>query len=119
MRSDRHNKKNNGNTGFKLFTKVWSIFYLLVTIAFFGVLSYMDVLIFKYLCAAAAVVAAALLLTFPALFFKGFKKSRKIICLILSILLMAAYGVGIAYMTGTIDFFDKITTCLLYTSRCV
>lgn len=78
MRSDRHNKKNNGNTGFKLFTKVWSIFYLLVTIAFFGVLSYMDVLIFKYLCAAAAVVAAALLLTFPALFFKGFKKSRKV-----------------------------------------
>ncbi len=115
MRSDRHNKKNNGNTGFKLFTKVWSIFYLLVTIAFFGVLIYMDVLIFKYLCAAAAVVAAALLLTFPALFFKGFKKSRKIICLILSVLLMAAYGVGIAYMTGTIDFFDKITTVKVQT----
>jgi len=115
MRADKHKKSNKDTTGFKIFTRVWSILYLLITAAFFGVLIYMDVLIVKYLCIAAAVAAVILLLTFPALFFKRFKKSRKIIALIISIAMIAVYGAGIAYMTGTIDFFDKITTVKVQT----
>lgn len=116
MRSDKHQKKKtSGNTGFKKFTKVWSILYILVTAAFIGVLIYMDVLTVKYLCIVVGIIAAVLLLTFPALFFVRFKKSRKVISLILSIALMAAYGVGIAYMSGTMDFFNKITTVKVQT----
>lgn len=114
MRADKY-KKNKEATGFKTFTRAWSILYLLITAAFFGVLIYMDVLIVKYLCIAAAAVAVILLLTFPALFFKRFKKSRKIIALVISIAMIAVYGAGIAYMTGTIDFFDKITTVKVQT----
>lgn len=109
MRSDKHHKRNKENNKLHRFTKVWSVLYALVTIAFLGVLVYMDLLPIKYLCIAAGVIAVLMLITFPALFFKNFKKSRKIISLILSIILMLAYGVGIVYMNGTIDFFSKIT----------
>ena len=51
-----------------------------------------------------------LILTFPALFFKRFKNSRRIISLIISIALIGAYGAGIVYINGTIDFMDKVTT---------
>ncbi len=109
MRSDKHHKKNKESSGLHKFTRVWSILYLLVTIAFAGVLVYMDLLPFKYLCIAIGVIVVLALMVFPAMFFKNFKKSRKIISLVLSILLMLAYGAGIVYMSGTIDFFSKIT----------
>lgn len=115
MRSDKQQKKNSGGAGFKKFTKVWAVFYLLITAIFIGVLFYMNVLVFKYMCIAAASVTVLFLLTFPALYFKNFKKSRRIISLVLSVALMAVYGVGIAYMTGTLDFFDKITTIKVQT----
>lgn len=114
MRSDKH-KKTKRHTGFKKFTKVWSILYLLVTVAFFIYLIYMDVLAAKYLYIAAGTIAVILLLTFPALFFASFKKSRRIISLVLSILLMGTYGVGLVYMGGTTDFFEKITTVKVQT----
>ncbi|BDF10378.1 MAG: LCP family protein [Emergencia timonensis] len=109
MRSDKHHKKNKESSSLHKFTKVWSILYLLVTIAFAGILVYMDLLPFKYLCMAIGIIAVLLLIIFPAMFFRNFKKSRKIISLVLSILLMLAYGAGIVYMSGTIDFFSKIT----------
>lgn len=108
MRSDKTNKKSK-NSKLSSFTRVWSILYVLITIAFFGVLIYMNVLPFKYLCAAAGVVAVFVLITFPAMYFRNFKKSRKIISLILSLMLTAVYGAGIVYMTGTLDFFSKVT----------
>lgn len=109
MRSDKNSKKNKG-TGFKTFTRVWSLLYLLTTVIFLGALIYMNLLPAKYLFAGGAVVAVLALLTFPALYFRNFRKSRKIIALILSILLMVAYGGGIFYVTGTMDFFSTITT---------
>lgn len=109
MRSDRHRNKEKNNTGFKRFTRFWAIFYLLSAAVFFGVLIYADVLTFEYLCIAGGILLVTVLLFFPALFFRNFKKSRKIISLILTTVLIAVYGVGIAYMNGTLDFFDKIT----------
>ncbi len=109
MRQDNAKKKKSG-AGFRMFTKVWSILYVLVTAAFLGFLVYMDVLATKYVCMIIGVIAVLLLLTFPALFFKNFKNSRRVISLVISIALIGAYGAGIAYMNGTIDFFHKITT---------
>ena len=109
MRQDRHEKKKSGGA-FRTFTKIWSIFYILVTIAFFSFFVYMDVLAMKYVCMAAGLIVVILILTFPALFFKRFKNSRRIISLIISIALIGAYGAGIVYINGTIDFMDKVTT---------
>ncbi|MEY8369616.1 LCP family protein [Anaerovoracaceae bacterium 42-11] len=64
----------------------------------------------KYVCMAAGLIVVILILTFPALFFKRFKNSRRIISLIISIALIGAYGAGIVYINGTIDFMDKVTT---------
>ena len=110
MRSDKHHKKNKDSGKLHKFTKVWSIFYALITVAFAGVLIYMDLLPFKYLCMVLGVIAVLVLITFPALFFRNFKKSRKIISLVLSVLLMLGYGAGIVYMNGTMDFFSKVTS---------
>lgn len=109
MRQDRHEKKKSGGA-FRTFTKIWSIFYILVTIVFFSFFVYMDVLAMKYVCMAAGLIVVILILTFPALFFKRFKNSRRIISLIISIALIGAYGAGIVYINGTIDFMDKVTT---------
>lgn len=107
MRSDKHKDRK---TGFGTFTKVWSILYLAVTGAFCWVLWDMNILPMKYIYIAAGVIALLILMTFPALYSRRFKKSRKVIALVLSILLMGVYGSGIVYMTGTMDFFSVITT---------
>lgn len=110
MRSDKYNnKQNKSKKGFKTFTMIWSILFLLTTLTFVGVLIHFNMLPSKYLYIGLSAAALLTLLIFPALFFKGFKKSRKIIALALSIFLMGAYGLGIIYMTGTLDFFSKIT----------
>lgn len=106
MRSDKKSKKN---TKFNKFTKGWSIVYLLAIVAFIGFLIYANLLSTKYMLIAGGVVVLLTLITFPALYFRNFKKSRKIICLVLSILLMAGYGLGTFYLTGTLDFFSRIT----------
>ena len=110
MRSDRNKeKKTRERNQLNQFSRVWAVLYLLVAAGFLGTLIYLDFLRLKYLCAAAGAVCALSLLTFPALFFKNFKKSRKIISLVLSVMLTAVYVGGIFYMTGTLDFFSKIT----------
>ncbi len=110
MRSDRHKKsENHREGGFYTFTRFWAVLYLLVSAAFLGVIIYMNLLPVKYLCIGGGAVALLLLLLFPALFFRNFKRPRKILCLILSLLVMAAYGVGISYAMGTMDFLNKVT----------
>lgn len=108
MKEDRPKTKKTKN-GFGTFTKIWAVLYLLVTAAFAGVLIYMNLLPAKYLYMAGGVIAAVLLLTFPALFFRNFKKSRKIMALVLSVLIMGVYGGGMVYMGGTMEFFSNIT----------
>ncbi len=115
MRSDKHQKKNKGKIGFKQITRVWAILYLLITIAFAGVLIYMDILIPRYLAMVLGGAALLLLLTFFPLFFMRFKQSRRIISLVVSVMLTCVYCAGIVYMSGTIDFFGKITTVKVQT----
>lgn len=111
MRSDKYKKSEKKREGgFYTFTRFWAVVFFLVSAAFFGVIVYMNLLPVKYLCMAGGGEALLLVLLFPALFFRNFKKSRKILCLILSLLVMAAYGVGAAYAMGTLDFLNKITS---------
>lgn len=106
MRSDRYEARDNR---FKRFTKGWAMLYFIVTIAFMGVVIYADLLPFDLLWKVGAVVGVLFILTFPALFFKAFKKSRKRAALFFSLVFMICYGVGIVYLTGTLGFFTSIT----------
>ncbi|MGC2874209.1 LCP family protein [Ihubacter sp. mB4P-1] len=111
MRSDKHkNIENKQKGGLYTFTRFWAVLYILASAAFFGVVIYMDLLPAKYIYISAGIVAVLILLLFPALYFRRFKKSRRIISLVLSMAVMAVYGVGIVYMAGTMDFLNKITT---------
>lgn len=112
MRSDKRKvveKKVEKHSKFKKFTMVWSIFFMLMTIAFIGVLVHMNVLVPKLLAAAIAVVGTLFIINFLPLFSKKFKHSRRVIGLIFSILMIAIYGLGISYMMGTLDFLNKIS----------
>ena len=109
MRSERNKKQKNEVSKLNRFTRVWSVLYLLIAAAFFGMLAYTDILKLKYLCMAAGILILLLLLTVPALYSRKFKKSRTIISLILSIMLTAVCAAGMVYMGGTLDFFSKIT----------
>ncbi|MDD7718150.1 MAG: LCP family protein [Eubacteriaceae bacterium] len=106
MRSDRYKEKESR---FKKFTRAWGMLYFLVTAAFIGAVVYAGLLPFNILWKVGAAVGVLFLLTFPALSFKVFKTSRKKVALFFSVIFMICYGVGIAYLTGTMSFFSNIT----------
>lgn len=108
MRSERHSKKHKKD-GFSIFTKVWSVLYILITAGFCGYLIYMNLLPTKYLIAVAVAVFGFVLLIFPALFLRKVKKPWKITALVLSVFLMGLYGAGMFYMMNTVDFVGKVT----------
>jgi len=114
MRSDK-NKRVKGTPGFSKFTRFWSIIYLLAAGAFVWMLYYSNMLPNKYLYAATGVVALLTALTFPGLFFYRFKKSRRVICLVLSLLFIAGYGAGLYYLDGTLNFVSKVTSISVQT----
>lgn len=110
MRRDkRENRFKQEGTKLKKFTRVWSILYLILMVAFAAVLVYMNLLPLKLLAAVGVGLLIITLLIFPAMFSPRFKKSRRILCLVISIIMMIVYGVGIAYMAGTIDFMGTIS----------
>ncbi|MEG0924177.1 MAG: LCP family protein [Anaerovoracaceae bacterium] len=112
----KHEKKNKDNK-LKSFTRVWSILYVVLLAAFVGVLIYMNLLPIKLLTIVVAVLLVISLLIFPALYFKSFKKSRRITALVMSVILMVVYGAGIVYMQGTIDFISAISKGHLQTEK--
>ena len=110
MRSDRRKKVQElKNNKFNKATHRWSIVFLLITIAFTVMMVSSGLLIAKLLLIIGGVIALLTLMIFPALYSWRFKRSRKIICLVLSVIMSFVYGVGIFYFAGTLDFFSKIT----------
>lgn len=119
MRSDKYtaqdvaeNQADPAKKGskFAAFTRVWSVLYILMLAAFVGMLIYADILSADILYISLAVVAVLSLFIFPVLYFHGFKKSRKVIALLLSIVLMAAFGFGMVNLKDTTSFFSKVTS---------
>jgi len=96
--------------GFAIFTRVWSVLYFLMLVAFVSMLIYVDILSANILYISLAVVAVLSLLIFPTLYFYGFKKYKKIIALVVSIALMGAFGFGMVNLKDTTSFFSKVTS---------
>lgn len=111
---NRKNKKTktktkNRNTKFNKFTRVLSLLYLVALLVFEIALVMMDVVSTELLLAIIIVLSLLSIVIFIQLFFKNIKKWAKVMATILSILLIAVYGVGAAYSMGTLSFLDAIS----------
>lgn len=71
---------------------------------------YLDILPLNYTIYAFLAIAFLWLIIFPALFIIRIKKSRKLIALFFSLIIMAGYGIGISYLHGTANFLSGITS---------
>lgn len=94
---------------FAVITRIWSLLFLAASGGIAYLMYYADILPAKYQYGGYAAIAVCFLLLFPALFFKRFKMSRKVICLVLSIALVGCYAYGGNYLYKTVKFFSKIT----------
>ena len=114
MRSDRYKKGYSGDGKkrgrFAAFTRKWAVLYALITVAVVAFVLYADILDIKTLLIGLAVIAVLFLITFPAMFFRSFKNTRRVLCFVLSIIVTAGYGLGSFYLGATLGFFSSITS---------
>ena len=104
----RKSKKKN-SPGFLKFTRILSLLFFLLTILFLAFLIRADLLPGKFLVPVMIVILLITLIIFPTLFFRQFKRSRKLICTVLSIVLMTGYSYGLVSLGAAESFFDGIT----------
>lgn len=95
---------------FKRFSRFWGALFTLLSALFLSTLFYLDILPLNYTIYAFLAIAFLWLIIFPALFIIRIKKSRKIIALFFSLIIMAGYGIGISYLHGTANFLSGITS---------
>ena len=87
-----HRKRTVTKSPLGKFTRFLSRIYLLVTLIFIGLLCYSQFLTTKILIIIAAVIFVAFILIFPALHSYRFKKSRKLICILLALIMGGSSG---------------------------
>ena len=95
--------------GFLRFTKVWSILYIVLFALFVFTLLAADILPLVLLIPIIVLLAGASMLIFPELFFANIRKSRKIIALIVSCILIPVYAFGAVGLSTLAGFFSAIT----------
>ncbi len=95
--------------GFLRFTKIWSIVYVVLLALFVFTLLSADILPLVLLIPILVLLAGASMLIFPELFFANIKKSRKIIALIVSCVLIPIYAYGAIGLGSVAGFFSAIT----------
>lgn len=108
-------RSQNKVSFFKKFTRFWGAIFTLLSALFLSTLFYLDILPLNYTIYAFLAIAFLWLIIFPALFIIRIKKSRKIIALFFSLIIMAGYGIGISYLQGTANFLSGITSFALQT----
>ena len=103
-------RSQNKVSFFKKFTRFWGAIFTLLSALFLSTLFYLDILPLNYTIYAFLAIAFLWLIIFPALFIIRIKKSRKLIALFFSLIIMAGYGIGISYLHGTANFLSGITS---------
>lgn len=98
------------NRGRKPACVVLAVVYTLAMIAFSGMLIWLNMLPVKYLIPLIAVILAGSFLVDAFLFIRKPKSRRRTAAVIISLLLIAVYGVGMYYIYSTQDLFAKIST---------
>ena len=103
-------RSQNKVSFFKKFTRFWGAIFTLLSALFLSTLFYLDILPLNYTIYAFLAIAFLWLIIFPALFIIRIKKSRKLIALFFSLIIMVGYGIGISYLHGTANFLSGITS---------
>ncbi len=103
MAQERQEKKGNG---FFIFL---ALLYLITGAAFLYFIFKLDILPAGYLYPGLAILAVVTLFNLPAMISKRGKKSRKILASVVSVALIAGFGLGTYYLASTGGFFKDIT----------
>ncbi len=104
MRSKQKAKKANTNI-----IKIWTILFFFISIAFFGMVAYLNMLTNVQLVCIGGVVLAFVSVIFLLLLTGKPSKGRKITGVILSLLITIGYLLGIYYIANTMLFLSNIT----------
>ncbi len=106
----KHVKKYDAETKFMVFTKAWSVFYVAVLACFVIMIVSTDILPANMLFGALAVIGLLSLLIFPILYYGNIKRTRKIVAVVLSVIMMTGYAFGMVNLNETAGFFSKVTS---------
>lgn len=103
--------KKNGKKkfGFKNFTRIWAIVYLLVLMIFEICLVIVNVLPAKILLLTVVILGLISIIVFAQLFFMNINKKSKIFATVLSSILIILFSLGSVYSMGTNRFIDKLS----------
>lgn len=101
--------RNYRKSKFNMFTKIWSLLYLIALLVFVSSMLVLDVVPSKLLLGAFVVLLIISAVFFVQLFRDNIKRSRKVTAFILSLILMVVYTVGTAYAVATHEFLGQVT----------
>lgn len=102
--------KRNNLSGFRGFSKVVAVIYLLLSVYFEIEIIRLNILPAKYLLPMLLILTPVTLIIFCILFFNGVTKWKKNLALAISLILMLTSLMGTGYATGTINFLNKISS---------
>lgn len=103
----RSGKKNNDNNKKSIFCRALALVYIIVVAVFMVAIVKLDILPMEYLGILAAVILVISILLFVALWKKSEKK--KILAPFAALAMIVVLAVGIAYLSGTLSFFNNIS----------
>jgi LCP family protein required for cell wall assembly len=103
-------KASNSQHNYYSLAKIAAVVCLIAVVSFELTLIRLNVLPAKIMIAVLFVYTPVGILVFLGLFFNNVKKTLRIISAVLSALLIVTSLAGIGYVTGTINFLDKITS---------
>lgn len=114
MRSDKREareaaRRQRAEARGNKFYRTLSIIYTVILLAFIGALVWINVLPAKFLYILIGVLALISIFIVPVMFSRHGIKSRKRIAALVSVILIAGFGVGTVYLTDTIDFLGDIS----------
>lgn len=95
--------------GFIKFTRIWAVVYIVLLGLFIFTLFAADILPLMLLIPVILLLAGVSMLVFPQLFFSNIKKSRKIIALVVSFVLIPVFAYGAIGLGSVAGFFSAIT----------
>lgn len=109
-RSNLEKQTNKKQMGLAEYSKILAIVYGISTILFEIEIIRLNILPVKYLLPILLILTPITFVLFCRLFFKGVQKNKKIVAIVVSSLLMILSLAGVGYVTGAINFLDKISS---------
>lgn len=91
------------------FFRTLAIIYSLLACAFVVLLCRLNMIPTKYLVGGIVTLAIASIFIVPVMMSKNGIKSRRNVAAVIAVLLIGAFGVGVYYLVGTMDFVENIT----------